>query len=642
MHGAPRSNPCPMPNAFLAVLALAAPQAPAPDAKAAPLFDGRTLDGWDGDPRCWSVREGCIVGSTAGAPIAHNSFLIWKGGDLADFEVEFDVRLEGDNNSGLQYRSRRVGESGWGVAGYQCDVHADLGFMGQLYEEGGRGYVAHAGQKVACAADGKPRVVGALAAPKKVDLAQWHHFLVVARGQSLRHVVDGEVAVEIDDRATAAARRGILALQLHSGPPMTVWFKNLTLRRLPTEEVDAAPAAEVAAQQDREALQWIWDESPQDGEELFFRRAFTLPAACRQANLAITCDNHCRVYVNGERVAESNNWEAVRFVDVSKQLAAGSNVLAVHGWNDTGVAGLCARLDWTTADGKHGSVVTDKGWRCSGDDPDGWDKAAFDDARWPFARELAALGQSGAPWSAVLGADAFDELRVDVAPQPPEPAPELKLTEAGWKAERLLRVPRGMGSWVSMALDPKGRIYASDQTRGLYRVTPAGVGGAAATTVERVDLDLDGCQGLQWAHDCLYAIVSSSRSGLYRLRDTDGDDKLDQVELLRKLDGEGEHGPHAVHLDADGEHLLVMCGNHTHLPKLDRSRLPRNWGEDRVLPQIEDPNGHAVGIKAPGGFLCRTDRDGKEWELIAAGMRNAYDFAVAPGGEVWTYDSDME
>src|SRR5262249_25626380 len=148
------------------------------------------------------------------------------------------------------------------------------------------------------------------------------------------------------------------------------------------------------------------------------------------------------------------------------------------------VAGLCARLDWTGADGQRGRIVTDKSWRCNADDPDGWDRAAFDDSRWPFAREFAALGQNGAPWSAVLGADAFDELRVDTVPLPPQPAPELHLLEKGWTAERLLRVPRGMGSWVSMALDPKGRIYASDQTRGLFRVTPAGVLGQTATTVE--------------------------------------------------------------------------------------------------------------------------------------------------------------
>ena len=610
----------------------------------AALFDGRSLAGWEGAPGIWSVRDGCIVGSTVGAVLEHNTFLCWQGGELADFVVEFDVRLEGDNNSGLQYRSHRVGADGFQVAGYQCDVHAEPDFLGQLYEEGGRGFVAHRGQKVACAADGSGRVVGALAAPRRVDLAQWHHFQVTARGQHLRHVVDGEVAVEVDDGATAAARRGILALQLHAGPPMTVWFKNLTLVRLPTEEVAAAQshvAAPVAAA-GGPAPQWIWDESPQDGEELFFRRVFALPAACQRANLAITCDNHCRVQVNGERVCESNDWQAVRFVDLGKLLVAGDNVVAVHAWNDGNVAGLCARLDWATADGKRGTVVTDGSWRCSADDPDGWDRQRFDDSRWPAARELAALGQDGAPWSAVLGRDAFDELRLDVVPEPPQPAPELKLTEPNWTAERLLRVPRGMGSWVCMAPDPKGRIYASDQTRGLYRVTPAGVGGQPTTTVERVEVDLDGCQGLQWAHDALYAVVSSSRSGLYRLRDTDGDDRLDQVELLRRLDGEGEHGPHAVHLDADGEHLLVMCGNHTRLPELARSRLPRNWGEDRVLPQIEDPNGHAVGIKAPGGFLCRTDRDGREWELLCAGFRNAYDFAVGFGGELWTYDSDME
>jgi putative heme-binding domain-containing protein len=112
--------------------------------------------------------------------------------------------------------------------------------------------------------------------------------------------------------------------------------------------------------------------------------------------------------------------------------------------------------------------------------------------------------------------------------------------------------------------------------------------------------------------------------------------------LLRLLDGKGEHGPHAVVPAPDGGNLLVLCGNHTRLPELARSRLPRNWQDDVLLPRIDDPEGHAVGIEAPGGFVCLVDPDGMEWELYCAGLRNAYDLAVAPDGAVFTFDADME
>ena len=110
-------------------------------------------------------------------------------------------------------------------------------------------------------------------------------------------------------------------------------------------------------------------------------------------------------------------------------------------------------------------------------------------------------------------------------------------------------------------------------------------------------------------------------AGLYRLRDTNGDDQFDEVQLLRRLAGRGEHGPHAVILGPDKKSLYVCCGNHTNLPKVESSRVPRNWQEDLLLPRMWDANGHARGRLAPGGFICKTDPDGKKWELVSVGYR---------------------
>ncbi|MGE3174784.1 MAG: family 16 glycoside hydrolase [Planctomycetota bacterium] len=602
------------------------------------LFDGRTLDGWSGDPAVWSVQDGCLVGSTMDRPVAANTFLVWQGPELVDFELSFSVRLEGDNNSGVQYRAQPVAGAPFALAGYQFDVHGDPRYFGMLYEERGRGVVATHGQRVHCGRDGGTRVLSAGADAGAVDLGAWHAMRIEARGNVVRHYVDGALAVEVIDDDPRAARRGGLGLQVHAGAPMQVWFQDLVLRRLPTEEIAAASPDSVPGDAPP-TPQWIWDRSAEDGEELFLRREFELPAAPAQATLAITCDNHFRVYVNGVRVGNGDQWEAPRALDVRAHLRAGGNAIAVHAWNDGGPAGLCAQLSWRGDDAR-GVVCTDGSWTCGGDDPDGWDTAGFAGDGFAPATVLAPLG--GGPWAGALRADAFAELGPeDLGPQPPRSAPELGIA-TGWRHERLLTVPRTFGSWVAMCRDPQGRLYASDQSRGLYRVLPAGVNGRVDTAIEPVDVDLDGCQGLCWAFGALYAVANGAHSGLYRLTDRDGDDVLDHVEVLRALDGRGEHGAHAVVVAPDGEHLLVLCGNHTAVPELARSRVPHNWQEDALLPRIDDPNGHAVGIRAPGGFVCQVDRDGREWELLCCGFRNAYDLAVLPNGDVVTYDADME
>jgi putative heme-binding domain-containing protein len=637
-------------RSLLAVLLLA-PALLAQTTKSASeaLFDGKTLAGWRGDPAVWSVRDGCLVGSTVGHPIQQNTFLIWQGGELADFELSAEVRLEGDNNSGIQYRSSLVDGVDLALRGYQCDVHPSAEYLAMLYEERAGGIVGKQGQFVARDQAGAVRVVGALSAPVAQDLTKWHTLRIVAKGNLVWHELDGVVVTVVQDDSAQALRQGLLGLQVHAGAPMTVFFRDLQLVRLGKQEV-ALPLptivremllrdAQRAAQPKGATPQWVWDESPQGDEEVFFRRRFQLPNVPERAELIVSCDNHCRVYVNGEKVVQSDAWEVPAMANVQKVLRAGENVLAVHGSNDGGVAGLVLRITWSTGD-QRGELVTDASWRCASDDPDGWNNTGFDDAKWNRVTVLAALGANGAPWSGSLGEDSLGSA------VPPD-APQVAVAAVGLQgpmardALKLLAVPRAFGSWVALCADDQGHLYASDQARGLYRITPAKAAGEL-TTLERVDVDLAGCQGLCWFRGALYAVVSSRQSGLYRLTDGNGDGKLDKVELLTKIEGDGEHGPHAVVPAPDGQNLLVMCGNHTNVPPLAASRVPTNWGEDRLIEKIEDPNGHAVGIKAPGGFVCLVDPDGKRWEMYCCGFRNAYDLAVLDNGDIVTYDSDME
>jgi len=228
---------------------------------------------------------------------------------------------------------------------------------------------------------------------------------------------------------------------------------------------------------------------------------------------------------------------------------------------------------------------------------------------------------------------------------PPQATPVERIrVPEGFQVELLYSVPlQEKGSWVSMTHDPQGRLIVSDQAGPLYRVTPGEH--PEDTQVEQLEVRIGNAQGLLYTAESLYVMVNgkvAEGSGLYRLRDTNGDDQFDEVEFLKSIPGLGEHGPHAVVLGPDGESLYICAGNHTKLPEVQSSRVPRNWDEDHLLPRLWDAGGHAVGMLAPGGWICRTDLDGKDLELVSSGFRNHYDLAFNPDGELFTFDSDME
>ena len=229
---------------------------------------------------------------------------------------------------------------------------------------------------------------------------------------------------------------------------------------------------------------------------------------------------------------------------------------------------------------------------------------------------------------------------IDVAS---EAAPGSSLSVAeGFKAELIYSVPFGQqGSWVSLTVDDFGRLITSDQYGKLYRVTPPSISGAS-TRVEPIELEIGRAHGLLYAFQSLYVMVNGEGSGLYRVRDTDGDDQFDEVELLREVKGGGEHGPHAIVLSPDKQSIYICAGNHTDEPHAERSLIPRHWAEDQLLPRQWDARGHAAGKLAPGGWIARTDPDGSEFELFCSGFRNEYDIAFNTEGELFAYDADME
>ena len=215
-------------------LMLVVAQAAAQEEGFVSLFNGQDLAGWRGDTSYWSVQDGAITGrTTAEKPLRYNTFLIWEGGQPADFELRLSFRIVG-GNSGVQYRSKVLEEARYIVGGYQADIDAANRYTGMCYEERGRGFLAPRGQRVTIAADGQ-KTVEMLADPAelqtKIKNEDWNEYRIVARGPHLQHYINSVLMAELVDHQTdKAASAGVIALQLHQGPPMTVQFKNIRLK----------------------------------------------------------------------------------------------------------------------------------------------------------------------------------------------------------------------------------------------------------------------------------------------------------------------------------------------------------------------------------------------------------------------------
>ncbi len=212
-----------------------------------PLFNGKDLEGWDGDPRLWSFKEGVVRGQTTKEnPAKGNTFLIWKGGTLGDFELRLTFRISPKPaNSGIQYRSKHVEDKNvqnkWVVSGYQAEVEDTPGKVGFLYHERGRGYLCKVGDKVEIGADGKPKVVGKLGDQAAIGatykMGDWNDYVIIAKGKHLVHYLNGIQTIDvIDNDPKGGALSGILALQIHAGPPMLVEFKNVRLKQYERKE----------------------------------------------------------------------------------------------------------------------------------------------------------------------------------------------------------------------------------------------------------------------------------------------------------------------------------------------------------------------------------------------------------------------
>ncbi len=615
------------------------------------MFNGKDLSGWQGFEKFWTVDDGAIIGQTTKEnPTAGNTFLIWEGGDVGDFDFRCKVRFSG-NNSGVQYRSKIANQEAFVLHGNQADLHPRQDYFGMLYGEGIRGIVATRGQQVEVSADGKKKVVGEIEIGKDLDGEQWNNLRIVAVGNRLIHQVNGVTTVDITDNDPKSNPSGVIGLQLHAGSPMKVEFRNLLLKRLDGEQAkqlvdsiathskkSAAAKVDSPAPDENWVLappisRWIWSAGPVGDQRHWFRHKFDLKFKPKTARIYTTCDNEMVLWINGKKVASSNAWENPVEQDVAKHLVEGENVIGVEAQNRGGPAGLVFKMKCEKPDADPVVIVSDATtWKVSKSEMKNWSQPDFDDSNWTAAKVVGKLGDG--PWAVPKytrragGNSQTLEAKNIIAPP-------------GFVVDQIYDVPQDQGSWVSLTTDPQGRIYACDQGgAGLYRVT---IRDHQEPLVEKVSVGalsgLSGAQGLLWAFDSLW--FHRNGGHLYRLTDTDGDDQLDAMEEIPGTTGGGEHGNHAVILTEDKTGIYMDSGNHSPLAEHVGSRV-QSWDEDLLLPRMSDSNGHANGIMAPGGWVTRLDPKTKTQTVHTIGFRNQYDITLNRFGDMFTYDADME
>ena len=220
------------------------------------IFDGKTLNNWEGDPTYWRVENGNLVGEiTPQTLLKTNSFIIWKGGEPANFELKGEFNITEKGNSGINYRSEKLPDVPFALKGYQADIDGANRYTGQNYEERGRTTLAYRGQITSInpqSGDWKPedvkakvqknawsdlKVTGSLgntdSLKTKIKSQDWNSFHLIVKGNHLQHYINGILMSDVTDNDVVNGKtKGVIGVQVHVGPPMKVEYRNLRLKEL--------------------------------------------------------------------------------------------------------------------------------------------------------------------------------------------------------------------------------------------------------------------------------------------------------------------------------------------------------------------------------------------------------------------------
>lgn len=364
-------------------------------------------------------------------------------------------------------------------------------------------------------------------------------------------------------------------------------------------------------------IDWIWGEGREAENrpaEAQLEREFTIEKnSIGSAELRVVVDfAEAVVSINGRELATADREQHdLRQLDVTRWLEDGKNSISVRAKRLGGPAAIAIELALVQSSGEVRRICSGPTFRNASD---GHDIRSFGRADLEEWWDIVRRPKIG----------AFDEYnqkeRRSTGATPPE-VPE------GFALEVIHTAGENDGSWVSLEVDPQGRFVMGEERKGILRLTP-GASRDVEPKLERIDDTLQAVHGLMFAHDSLYVIANASK-GLFRLRDTDGDDQFDEVKQLHSIPGNaGDHGRHALALGKSGE-IYSIHGDAVTIPDGFASLVPatREFGGSR---------------KPLAGHLARTDVEGKRWEVVASGLRNPFGVAFNGHGELFTYDADSE
>ncbi len=380
---------------------------------------------------------------------------------------------------------------------------------------------------------------------------------------------------------------------------------------------------------------WIWSAEHPRGQavrgDCYFRKTIQV-STVEEATVTITADDQYELYVNGRRVGQGASIRQMEKYDITRLLGRGRNVIAVRATNVAqGPAALVARVFVKSLDADWLSFSSDETWRSALEVVPGWQSATYNDAHWKPVQVFGALGETP-PW----------DRREEVEQKEVSEHVRFRIS-SDFSVEEIL-TNEVTGSLIAMAFNEFGHVIASQEGGPLLLIFDSDKDGVVDKT--RVYCDqVKNIQGiLPLNGDVFVTGEGPEGNGVYRLIDTDRNGSLEKIQKVIGFKGSnGEHGAHSLVLGPDG---LIYCvlGNHVQLdaPYADSSPLRTYYEGDLAQPRYEDPGGHAAGIKAPGGVVIRMDVEGSQVELVAGGLRNAYDLAFHPNGNLYVHDSDME
>ena len=415
-----------------------------------------------------------------------------------------------------------------------------------------------------------------------------------------------------------------------------------------------------------ENAQWIW--SPEHGKgqvpqtTCYFRKSFRMHTP-EQGIVSIAGDDDYELWVNGTRVATGTNQTEQRSIDVTRRLIRGLNVIAIRVSNSQGkTAGVVADVMIKEDGHPAADLSTDATWATNLHPFPLWQSTRYSDARWTLAQSFGVPNWAAEPVLAQPESGSTTGPQPEVAVSSGAPTPlgtatqqEVAIqTESEEPEETRFRIQPGFaiqevlpadttGSLIAMTFNEFGNIIASEEGGSLVLFYDS-------NDDQIVDSKRDYCdavknvQGILALNGDVYVIGEANNlTALYHLKDEDRDGMLEIAGTLMKFEGLiGEHGPHGLTLGTDGLIYLVV-GNHAKIKgDIAESSSHKNYYEGDLVKRFEDPGGHAVGVKAPGGMVVRTDLDGSFYEVIAGGLRNSYDLVFNRQGDLFVHDSDME